>query len=104
MTPEQWTFFGLFKMTYNVLQMKLLTFTTMLEQRLRRTAFQSCQDSFKEVYSYSDDVCSVLLIPVAAEADVQCRETRGQWEQFKLGLQPHGELGVIKSCEVPSQF
>ena len=40
MTPEQWTFFGLlgiyrFKMTYNVLQMKLLTFTTMLAQRLR---------------------------------------------------------------------
>ena len=90
-----------------MLQMKLLTCTTMLAQRPECNAFESGQGSSREFHSYSDGVCSILSSHAAAEADVQCRETHGQalkWEQLKLGLQPYGELGVIKLCEVPSQF
>lgn len=112
MPPEPSTFLGLLgiyksKLTYNVLQMKLLTCTTMLAQRPRSNAFESGQGSFRGLYPYSGDVCSVLLSPAAAEIDVQCAETRGQaleWKETKLGFQPYGEMGVFKSCTAPSQF
>ena len=90
MLSEPWTFLGLLgmyelKMTCNMLQMRLLTCTTMLAQRQRSNAFEPGQGSFRELYFYADNGCSVLLMYAAAEADVQCLETHGQalnWEEF----------------------
>ena len=83
MFPEPWASLGLLgiyvvNLTCDMLQMELLTCTTMLAQRPESDAFEFGRGSFRELYFCSDGSCDVLYKPVVAEVDVQCRETHGR--------------------------